>query len=110
MSTIQEIIDFAIQKEIEAYELYSSFAKKIDDSTVKTLFEELAQDELGHRKALENLSKAEDILNYEMEAVQDLKLSDHLVTQPIDENSGLQEVFIFAMNEEKAAGKQGLEY
>ncbi len=103
MSNIQEIIDFAIQKEKEAYELYSSFTKKIDDLAVKKLFEELAQDELGHREALENLSKAEELLNYEIESIQDIKLSDHLVTQPIDENSGLQQVFIFAMKEEKAA-------
>ncbi len=103
MSNIQEIINFAIKKEKEAYNLYSGFAKRTDNLTVKKLFEEIAQDELGHREALENLSKAEDILNYNMESIQDLKLSDHLVVQPIDENSGLQEVFIFAMNEEKAA-------
>ena len=92
MAEIKEIINFAIKKEIEAYDLYSGIAKSSNSPAVKKLLEEIANDELGHKKALEDLSRAEEILNFDLEKVQDLKLSDHL-----------QATLVFAMKEEKGA-------
>jgi rubrerythrin len=103
MSEIEEIINFAIKKEEEAYELYTGVAQTTNSPAVKKLMEEIANDELGHKKALEDLSKAEELLNYDIEQVPDLKISDHLVAHPIDEKSDIQEVLTFAMKEEKAA-------
>ena len=103
MSGIEEIIKFAIKKEEEAYELYTSVANKTDNPAVKKLMEEIANDELGHKEALENLSESETLLSYDIDQVPDLKLSDHLLVHPIDEKSDIQEVLTFAMKEEKAA-------
>ena len=103
MTKINEIIEFAIKKEIEAYELYSSIAKSTNNQSVQKLLDELANDELGHKEALEDLSRAEDILNFDIDKVQDLKLSDHLQVTSIDEDSSLQETLVFAMKEEKGA-------
>jgi rubrerythrin len=103
MSGIDEIIDFAIKKEVEAYELYTSVANKTDSPAVKKLMEEIANDELGHKEALENLSEGNTLLNYDIDKVPDLKLSDHLIAHPIDEKSDIQDVLTFAMKEEKAA-------
>lgn len=103
MAEIKEIIDFAIKKEIEAYDLYSGIAKSSNNLAVQKLLEELANDELGHKEALEDLSRAEEILNFDIEKVQDLKLSDHLKSTTIDEDSSLQETLVFAMKEEKGA-------
>ncbi|MFX0016191.1 MAG: ferritin family protein [Promethearchaeota archaeon] len=103
MSEIEEIIKFAIDKEEEAYNLYFSVAKTTNSSTVKKLMEELANDELGHKKLLEDLQDAEELLDYDINQVVDLKLSDHLIAHEIDENSDFQSVLTFAMKEEKAA-------
>ena len=103
MSKIDEIIKFAIKKEEEAYELYTSVAQKTNLPAVRKLMEEIANDELGHKVVLENLTKAEEFLKSDIKQVPDLKLSDHLISHPIDENSDIQEVLTFAMKEEKAA-------
>jgi rubrerythrin len=103
MSRIEEIIEFAIKKEVEAYELYTSVANKSDNPAVKKLMDEIANDELGHKEALENLSEGNSLLNYDIEQVPDLKLSDHLIAHPIDDKSDIQDVLTFAMKEEKAA-------
>jgi rubrerythrin len=103
MAEIKEIINFAINKETEAYDLYSGIAKNATNPAVKKLLEEIANDELGHKKALEDLSRAEEILNFDIQKVQDLKLSDHLQATTIDDDSSLQETLVFAMKEEKGA-------
>jgi rubrerythrin len=102
MTEIKEIIDFAIKKEEEAYDLYNGFAQRTDNQAVKKLLEELAADELGHKEILQNLSKTKEILKHKTDAVQDLKLSDHLLIESIDENSEIQDVLIFAMKAEKS--------
>lgn len=103
MAEIEEIIIFAIKKEEEAYTLYTSVAKTTNSPAVKKLMEEIAKDELGHKKALKDLSKAEELLSYNIEQVPDLKLSDPLIAHKIDEKSDIQSVLTFAMKEEKAA-------
>lgn len=103
MSEIEEIIKFAIKKEEEAYELYTGVAQNTKSPAVKKLMEEIANDELGHKKALEDLSKADELLNYDIEQVPDLQISNVLIAHPIDEKSDIQEVLTFAMKEEKAA-------
>ncbi len=103
MPEIKELIQFAIKKEKEAYKLYFGFAKKTENPAAKKLLEELAEEELGHKKILQNLSETESILNFQIKPVQDLKLSDHLVGHTIDENSDMQAVLIYAMKAEKVA-------
>ena len=102
MTDIKEIIEFAIKKEIEAYDLYTGFSNKTKNPAAKKLLEELAGEELGHKFILQNISKA-DIRKFKIEPIKDLKLSDHLLAPPIDENSDIQAVLAFAMKAEKSA-------
>ena len=103
MKTIAEIINFAIEKEVEAYQLYSSTAQRVKDTSAKKLLEELAEEERMHEKSLKDLSKAAELMSVEIKSVPDLKISDHLVESSIDAESDIQEVLIFAMKAEKAA-------
>jgi len=103
MPEIKKIVKFAIKKEEEAYQLYTNVAKTTNSPAVKKLMEGIANDELGHKKALEDLSEGEELLNYDIEQVPDLKLSDHMIAHEIDEKSDIQSVLTFAMKEEKAA-------
>ena len=48
-----EIFEFAISKEIEAYEFYCALAERMIDTEKQKMFEELAAEELEHKAALE---------------------------------------------------------
>jgi rubrerythrin len=52
----QEIIQFAIEKEIGTYDLYTMCGQIAKYSGAKELFDELAKEEDGHRILLQNLS------------------------------------------------------
>ena len=48
-----EILQFAINKEIEAYNFYLALASRVADQRIREVFEELAQEELEHKARLE---------------------------------------------------------
>ena len=49
----QEIMNLGIKREIEAYEFYKDVAKKVQNPTIKEMFEELSREELGHKDLLD---------------------------------------------------------
>ena len=50
---VDEILTFAISREIEAYEFYMALAGRMSNPATGKLFEDLARDELEHRAKLE---------------------------------------------------------
>ena len=48
-----EILHFAIDKEVEAYNFYLALADRVEDQRIRVAFEELAKEELGHKDRLE---------------------------------------------------------
>ncbi len=102
LSTLPEIIQFAIDKEKNAQAFYRSAAGLSQYPGIPTLFEELADEEQKHEKMLENIGQGASI----PEAggmVPDLKISDYLVDLTFFPNMKYQEVMILAMkNEEKS--------
>ncbi|OHB54796.1 MAG: hypothetical protein A2Y12_04045 [Planctomycetes bacterium GWF2_42_9] len=48
-----EIFDFAIAKEVQANALYLALASKVDDPALKSVFTQLAEEELEHKAKLE---------------------------------------------------------
>lgn len=53
LNSIKEIIEFAIEREIDANKLYMYFANRIENASMRKLFEELAAEELEHKAKLE---------------------------------------------------------
>jgi len=49
----QEILEFAISREVEAYHFYLALARRVDTEQMRKVFEELAQEELEHKAKLE---------------------------------------------------------
>lgn len=72
------IIDFAVENELEAYEFYRDAAEKVDDSFLKETFEDLAKDELSHKKFLE------EFLVSEVEEIKLKEFSDYKIAETID--------------------------
>lgn len=74
----EEMIRFAIEKEIGAYNFYTKASQVAKYSGTKELFTEFAKEEENHRKLLEDLT-VEKIVQLKVEPVPDLKISDYMV-------------------------------
>ncbi len=102
--TIEGIIRQAIVGEEDSHALYKNAAGRVKDPNSKAMLEELAKEELGHKAKLEGLLKRGltwEIVEGEFKKVQDLKLGDHLVAEPLDEQADLQAVLTVAIRREK---------
>jgi rubrerythrin len=104
--TIEEILREAIQNEVESYELYTAAVALVEAKHIKQLLRELAQEELGHRTALEKmLAKPEQlprqVAKLQATPVEDYKIADHLVSGPLGPHSTFQDVCIFASKKEQ---------
>ena len=119
--TMDEILKEAIQGEIESYELYTGAVEMVETEHIKDLLRELAQEEQGHRAALEKMLANPagipgQIQRLQAEPVEDYKIADHLVARPLGPGATFQEVCIFAAKKEQqsyqlysglAAGSEG---
>lgn len=50
---LEKVFSLAISREIESHEFYKKVARQAKNPAVKTLFEELAREEMGHMEFLE---------------------------------------------------------
>jgi rubrerythrin len=101
-STIEDILEFALEKEDASFRLYISAARTSVSSSAKKLFEEMAAQEANHKRFIQQLDR-EKIARYKLRNVPDLKISEYLVDIPYREDMTFQEVLVYAMKcEEKA--------
>lgn len=100
--TVDDIIRLAIEKEENAYKLYSGILNKISDPGAKAMISQLAQEELEHKEALKKLDKKK-LKKVEPKKIEDLKIAEFLKDRTITETSNLQDVLVFAMKREKEA-------
>lgn len=49
----QEILEFAISREVEAYHFFQVLAGRVENPQIRKVFEELAEEELEHKAKLE---------------------------------------------------------
>jgi len=99
-----QILDFAIQKEEEAAELYSDLAATLNKPDMKKVFESFAREEMAHKARLIEVKNGERIVSAEKK-IFDLKIGDNLVDVKPSPNMDYQHALIFAMKAEKAAFK-----
>ena len=103
--TIDDILDFAIKDELRAANLYSDLAARSRNKEIKAIFEQFSQEEMGHKKKLENIKAGGKNVVPDKE-VQDLKIGDYLVeVNTLRSDLSYQDSLIVAMKEEKAAFK-----
>jgi len=104
--TIEDILQEAIQGEIESYELYSNAMQMVKTDHIKDVLRDLAQEELGHKAALEKMLANPPLMKNQVRKLQeanieDFQVADHLVAQPLGPNATFQDVCIFAAKKEK---------
>ena len=100
--SMNEILDFAISKEEEAYNFYYKIADSAKFSNMRTLFIEFAKQEEGHKAKLLQVKGGKMELPSD-KTVKDLKIGDHLVDISIAPDLSYQEALIVAMKAEKNA-------
>jgi desulfoferrodoxin-like iron-binding protein len=102
--SINEILDFAIEKEQEASQFYTDWAKKLTSPNLRDMFEHFAQEELKHKEKLIWVQKG-NTFQPSAKQVTDLKIVDYLVDIMPSPNMDYQEALIIAMKREKASFK-----
>jgi rubrerythrin len=102
-TTVREIITFAIQNEIEAYEFYRDAAKKITtDKNLAATFEELAIEEQKHRDFLEGLLTGE-INEFPTDDISDYNISEGVEKPKLTTNMKFADAIALAMKKEEEA-------
>ncbi len=96
----REIVQFTIEKEIRAFKFYTNASQVVKYSGMKELFLELAKEEEGHRKLLENLS-IEKVAQSRIETIPNLKISDYLVETEFRPDMSYAEILRMAMKMEE---------
>jgi len=102
--TLEEVLQKAIQKEIESQHLYSDLSQKITDEATRDAFQELARQEHEHQKLLEQYLRGElKGGTLSRGQVIDYKIAERLDQPAISPDMKLKDVFLLAANREKAS-------
>ena len=103
---LQEIIDFAISKEIEAAAFYEEVSAQEEMSGAKDMLLEFAEQEKKHRRLLEELKTkglVEGISEYRFKWIPDIKRSDYIVDLEYRKGMTYNELLMLAMKREEKA-------
>lgn len=103
-STVESILDFAIQSEQVASDFYTKLADKVEDKAISEVFLGFAAEERGHKAKLEAV-KAGQKLASAQKKIMDLKIAETLEEVTPSDNLSYQDALIVAMKAEKAAFK-----
>ena len=104
--SVNEILEFAIDREKEAVAFYESLAKEATRKALQETFEGFAREEQKHVALLSNISgNKEKIDTYQFRTVTDLKISDYLVEIEYEEGMPMPEILKLAMKREEKAVK-----
>lgn len=104
--SVDEILDFAIEREEEAARFYSRLASDMDKPWMADVFHDFADQELGHKAKLEQVKAGGELKPAEGKVL-DLKISDYIVDVDTAATGDLTyaEALALAMKREKAAFK-----
>lgn len=102
--TLKEVLEKAIQKEIESRLLYINLSQKMKDEATKDALQELARQEQGHQQILEQYLWGElKIGALGKGQVIDYKIIEQLDQPKISPDMKLKDVFLLAANREKVS-------
>jgi rubrerythrin len=99
-----EVLQFAIGKEIGTYNLYTMCKQVAKYSGAKELFAELAEEEEKHRKLLEHVS-AGKVFREKLDPIPDLRISDYLIDVECQPDSSYADILRLVMKNEEHSVK-----
>jgi rubrerythrin len=102
--SVDEILDFAIEREEEAAAFYRDLAGRMEWPQMSQTFEDFAREEDGHKAKLQAIKEGR-MMAPAAAKVTDLKIGDYLVDVEPSGDLDYQKALIIAMKKEKAAFK-----
>ena len=102
--TLKDVLEKAVQKEIESRLLYIDLSQKVDEEAAKDACQELAQQEQRHQNLLEQYLRGElreGILNIG-QAI-DYRIAEKFDQPEISPHMELKDIFLLAANREKTS-------
>ena len=103
LSSVEEILNFAIKREIEANKFYTELAERMDRREMRKVFEDFAKEELGHKAKLEAVKQHQFITSSGQKQVPSLGIADYVVDVEPKPDMSYADVLVVAMKKEKAA-------
>jgi len=106
--SLEAIVDFAIEKEKEAAQFYSSLAKEEAFSGAKDMFLDFAREEAKHQKLLHDFKSqgfTQSMKDYKLKWIKDIKRSDYTVELEYRKGMAYNEILMLAMKREEKALK-----
>ncbi len=100
----KEIIQFAIQREIESMDFYNQASKTVKHSGTRDLFLDFMKQEEGHKKKLEDVLAGKILLG-KIEKIPNLKISDYLVEAELKPDISFADILRIAMKREERSVK-----
>ena len=98
MKTFSGTLDFAIQREEQAYKFYSELARKVKSDEMRNVLTGFAEEELNHKATLSAMknqkAKPPD------EKIRDLKISDYVTDVEPAPDMTYRDAIIIAMKKE----------
>ncbi|MGD9402761.1 MAG: ferritin family protein [bacterium] len=98
----EEIIKFAIEKEIEAAAFYENLAGKVKNPVMKDAVLSMADEERKHQRILSNLTPKQ-VSSFTEPDIADFKISDYMVEPPVTEDIKYPDLLVLAMKREEKA-------
>lgn len=99
--SFSDVLDFAIDREIEANRFYTYLARKMRVPAMREVFEAFAREELGHKAKLEGIKQGKKI--QAGKDVPDLRIADYVVDVDLAPDMNYPDALVLAMKKEKAA-------
>ncbi len=99
--SVEEILDFAIAREIESRDFYMKLAERMENPAMQKVFENFATEELGHKYKLEAFKRGD--ISLVPQQVQSLNIADYVVDVEPQPDMDYVEALVLAMRKEKAA-------
>jgi rubrerythrin len=103
VESYQEILEFAIFRENEAYNFYMALADRVKDPNTRKVFEEFANDELEHKAKLElEIMKTGKTVSTELEPPR--PASEYIITNdPSPLDMDYRDVLLLGIEKENAS-------
>jgi rubrerythrin len=99
-----EVLDFAIARELQAAQFYEMLAGRVPTPAMKQVFVDFAKEEMGHKAKIEAIKKGKMGLPTPQQ-ITDLKIAEIVDDKEVTADISYQDALILAMKREKAAFK-----
>ena len=99
--SVDEILEFAIVREVEANEFYMDLARRLESPAMRELVLEFAKEELEHKAKLELEVMKEGIVVTAAEKVAEFEIADYMPDVELSDDMSYKDLLILAAKKER---------